>query len=125
MEAAARREPEGEGTRCDDHRGCHLRTESLVNRYPRGASVGWHNDAPIYETIIGISLGAPCTIQFRSKATEGRRVFERPLLPRSAYIMRDAARGDWQHRIPPTKSERFSLTLRSLSSVSRTPRRSR
>lgn len=26
-----------------------------------------------------------------------------------------AARDDWQHRIPPTKRERFSLTLRSLT----------
>jgi hypothetical protein len=31
--------------------------------------------------------------------------------------MRDAARTDWQHRIPPTKGERFSITLRSLSAA--------
>jgi alkylated DNA repair dioxygenase AlkB len=28
--------------------------EALVNRYPPGASVGWHNDADVYKTIIGI-----------------------------------------------------------------------
>jgi alkylated DNA repair dioxygenase AlkB len=89
--------------------------EALVNRYPPGASVGWHNDAAVYNTIIGISLGAPCTIQFRTNSADHRRVFERLLTPRSAYIIRDAARDDWQHRIPPTKSERFSLTLRSLA----------
>lgn len=44
--------------------------EALVNRYPPGASVGWHNDASVYKTIIGISLEAPCTIQFKVKATE-------------------------------------------------------
>jgi hypothetical protein len=36
-------------------------------------------------------------------------------MPRLAYVFRDAARDEWQHRIPSTKSERFSLTLRSLS----------
>jgi DNA oxidative demethylase len=91
--------------------------EALVNRYPQGASVGWHNDAPVYTTIVGISLGSPCTIQFRTKATDERRVFEQLLMPRSAYVMEDAARDDWQHRIPPTESERYSVTLRSLGPV--------
>jgi hypothetical protein len=44
-------------------------------------------------------------------------VYEKLLMPRSAYVFRDAARDAWQHRIPPTKSERFSLTLRSLSAA--------
>jgi hypothetical protein len=44
-------------------------------------------------------------------------VFEKLLMPRSAYIMRDAVRDDWQHRIPATKSERYPLTLRSLGAV--------
>ncbi len=89
--------------------------EAIVNRYPPGAGLGWHNDAAVYKTIIGISLGAPCMIQFRTKATEERRVFEKLLMPRSAYIITDSARDDWQHRIPATKSERFSYTLRSLT----------
>jgi alkylated DNA repair dioxygenase AlkB len=89
--------------------------EALVNRYPPGASVGWHNDAAVYETIIGISLGGACTIQFKTQSIEAPRVFERCLMPRSAYILRDETRDDWQHRIPPTKTERFSLTFRSLA----------
>jgi DNA oxidative demethylase len=89
--------------------------EALVNRYPQGASVGWHNDAPVYTTIIGVSLGSPCTMQFKSKTTDERRVFEQLLMPRSAYVMRDAARDDWQHRIPPTEDERYSVTLRSVN----------
>jgi DNA oxidative demethylase len=88
--------------------------EALVNRYPPGASVGWHNDADVYGTIIGVSLGSPCIIQFKSKAVGEPRLFERQLSPRSAYVMTGAARDDWQHRIPPTKAERFSLTFRSL-----------
>jgi DNA oxidative demethylase len=89
--------------------------EALVNRYPQGASVGWHNDAPVYTTIIGISLGSACAIQFKTKDTDERRVFEQLLMPGSAYIIRDFARDDWQHRIPPTESERCSVTLRSLN----------
>jgi DNA oxidative demethylase len=91
--------------------------EALVNRYPPGAGIGWHNDADVYKTIIGVSLGAECTIQFRTKAANERRVFEKLLLPRSAYIMTSDAREYWQHRIPATKNERYSLTLRSLSAA--------
>ena len=36
---------------------------------------------------------------------------------RSAYIIRDAASDHWQHRIPATSSERFSLTLRIQSAA--------
>jgi DNA oxidative demethylase len=25
--------------------------EAIINRYPRGASVGWHQDAPVYDVI--------------------------------------------------------------------------
>jgi DNA oxidative demethylase len=88
--------------------------EAIVNRYPAGASLGWHNDAAVYKTIIGISLGAPCMVQFRTKATDERRVFEKLLAPRSAYVIRGPARDDWQHRIAATKNERYSLTLRGL-----------
>jgi DNA oxidative demethylase len=91
--------------------------EVLVNRYPPGAGIGWHNDADVYKTIIGISLGSACNLQLRTKAANERRVFEKLLMPRSAYIMTDDARDSWQHRIPATKNERCSLTLRSLSAA--------
>jgi hypothetical protein len=39
------------------------------------------------------------------------------LMPRSAYIVTDDARAHWQHRIPATKDERYSLTLRSLTAA--------
>ena len=41
--------------------------EALVNRYPPGASVGWHSDAAVYRTIVGISLRASCKIRFRDQ----------------------------------------------------------
>ena len=32
--------------------------EVLVQRYPPGATIGWHRDAPAFGTVIGVSLGA-------------------------------------------------------------------
>jgi alkylated DNA repair protein (DNA oxidative demethylase) len=88
--------------------------EAIVNRYPLGGSVGWHHDALVYDVIVGVSLGAACTIQFRTEEASERRVFEQLLDSGSACIMRDDMRNSWQHRIPPTKGERVSLTFRSL-----------
>jgi len=39
------------------------------------------------------------------------------LMRRSAHIMTHDARTHWQHRIPATKDERYSLTLRSLTAT--------
>ncbi|MEO7336864.1 MAG: 2OG-Fe(II) oxygenase, partial [Caldimonas sp.] len=38
------------------------------------------------------------------------------LAPRSAYVLRDAARWDWQHGIAPTPALRWSVTFRTRSS---------
>ena len=86
----------------------------LVTEYAPGAAIGWHKDRPEFEDVIGISLGAPCVFRFRRK--QGTR-WERAsieLQPRSAYLMRGAARWDWQHSIPPVDKLRYSITFRSL-----------
>jgi len=36
------------------------------------------------------------------------------LEPRSAYILRGAARWRWQHAISPTKALRYSITFRTM-----------
>jgi alkylated DNA repair dioxygenase AlkB len=41
--------------------------------------------------------------------------FDLWLEPRSIYVLRGPARWDWQHSIPPTKTLRHSITLRTLS----------
>lgn len=41
---------------------------NVPHELPAGRGVGWHNDADVYQTIIGISPGAACSIQFRTKA---------------------------------------------------------
>jgi hypothetical protein len=34
-------------------------------RYDRGAGIGWHKDRPVFEHVVGISLGNPATMRFR------------------------------------------------------------
>ncbi|HEX8252170.1 MAG TPA: alpha-ketoglutarate-dependent dioxygenase AlkB [Thermoanaerobaculia bacterium] len=87
----------------------------LVARYPSGATIGWHRDAPMFGSpVIGISLGSPCTMKFRRALGEGFEVFSQLLAPRSLYILGGAARTQWQHSIPPTKALRYSISMRTL-----------
>ena len=87
----------------------------LVARYPAGATIGWHRDAPMFGTpVIGISLLAPCTMKFRRKTGEGFEVHSQLLEPRSLYVLGGDARTKWQHSIPPAKALRYSISMRTL-----------
>jgi len=88
--------------------------EALVQRYPEGAQIGWHRDAPAFGTVVGVSLLAPCRLRFRRDAGGVRRAFEVELEPRSGYVLAGPARAAWQHHVPPTKSLRYSITFRTL-----------
>lgn len=88
--------------------------EVLVTHYPPGAGIGWHRDAPMFGTVIGVSLSSACRFRFqRGKGLE-RRTAAAVLEPRSAYALDSAARWQWQHSIPPGKTERYSVTYRTL-----------
>lgn len=87
----------------------------LVARYPPGATIGWHRDAPMFGAIVtGVSLGSACTMRFRRKAGERWERESLTLEPRSLYILSGPARSQWQHSIPPTPDLRYSITLRTL-----------
>ncbi|HZB67666.1 MAG TPA: alpha-ketoglutarate-dependent dioxygenase AlkB [Ornithinibacter sp.] len=90
--------------------------EALVTRYPPGAGIGWHRDAPSFgPVVVGVSLGADSVLRFQRRAAGGeRRVFEQPLARRSAYVLAGAARSVWQHSIPAVTQERWSVTFRQL-----------
>src|ERR687890_2468833 len=88
--------------------------EVLVTRYPRGATIGWHRDAPAFGDVVGVSLGSACVMRFQRGSGEERRVFEQPLDPRSGYVLSGPARTSWQHSIPAVPAERFSVTFRTL-----------
>jgi DNA oxidative demethylase len=88
--------------------------QALVQRYPPGATIGWHRDAPMFGTVAGVSLGSACRMRFRRGKEGGRATEELLLEPRSAYVLSGPARTQWQHSIPPTSDERWSITFRAL-----------
>lgn len=88
--------------------------QALLIRYDPGAGIGWHRDRPVFEHVVGISLGNEAVMRFRRRA--GTR-FERrqlPLAPRSIYHLSGEARNEWEHSIAPMEAPRWSITFRSL-----------
>ncbi len=89
--------------------------QCLVSRYPPGAGIGWHRDAGVFgPTIVGISVRAPCLFYLRREIEGVMRVYKLYVPPRAAYVLGGPARSVWEHRIPPVKELRYSLTFRSL-----------
>jgi alkylated DNA repair dioxygenase AlkB len=86
----------------------------LLIEYGAGAGIGWHRDRPVFEHVIGISLGAPATMRFRRRDQKGFERASVALAPRSIYHMQDEARNDWEHSIAAMDAPRWSLTFRSL-----------
>jgi alkylated DNA repair protein (DNA oxidative demethylase) len=89
--------------------------EVLISRYPEGATIGWHRDAPMFgSTVVGVSLGSACRLRFRRGSTGNWQTYEVTAEPRSAYVLSGAARWAWQHSIPATPALRYSITFRTL-----------
>jgi DNA oxidative demethylase len=89
--------------------------QALLIRYDPGAGIGWHRDRPVFEHVLGISLGAPATMRFRRRRRGG---FDRTavrLAPRSIYHLTGEARHQWEHSIAPMDATRWSITFRSIS----------
>jgi alkylated DNA repair protein (DNA oxidative demethylase) len=88
--------------------------EALVQRYPPGAGIGWHRDAPAFGVVVGVSLGSGCRLRFRRGRPRERTTAELELAPRSGYVLAGEARWRWEHGIPPTRELRYSVTFRTL-----------
>lgn len=109
--------------------------ETLVTRYPPGAGIGWHRDAPMFgPTVVGVSLLSSCVLRFRRSARAGAAASARAssgdsparakrnerapravlLEPRSAYILSGEARSRWQHAIHRTEALRYSISFRTV-----------
>lgn len=91
--------------------------EVLINEYPPGAGIGWHRDAPMFGTVVGVSLGLPCRFRFQRGKGAERQTRAILLDPRSAYVIDGAARWNWQHSIPAMAGLRYSVTFRDLIEV--------
>lgn len=96
------------------HVGVDDLKEILISHYPVGAPIGWHKDSPQFESLIGVSLGSDCLMKFRRIMPQGTLRFNLVLGRCSAYILKEEARWQWQHYIPPVKYDRYSITMRTL-----------
>jgi alkylated DNA repair dioxygenase AlkB len=88
--------------------------QALVIHYGIGAGIGWHKDRPVFEHVIGISLGAPATMRFRRRREGGFARATADLAPRSIYHMQGEVRDGWEHSIAAMDAPRWSVTFRSL-----------
>ena len=88
--------------------------QALLIRYDPGAGIGWHRDRPVFEHVIGISLGLTATMRFRRRRGQQfeRRAAE--LAPRSIYLLQGEARREWEHSIAELEETRWSITFRTL-----------
>ena len=88
----------------------------LITEYGQGAGIGWHRDKAEFGKVVGVSLLGPCVIRFRKRIKKHGRwdrvnVFAEP---RSAYLLSDAARSEWEHSILRVDSLRYSITFREV-----------
>ena len=98
---------------------------ALINEYPRGATIGWHRDAPQYDITAGVSLRSSCRMKLRPYVSPRdlagaehkpprKTTHEIQLEPRSGYLITGLARSGYEHSIPATEALRYSITFRTL-----------
>ena len=87
----------------------------LVAEYAPGAGIGWHRDRPMFEDVVAVSFLSPCRLRFRRKHGDGWERAAREVRARSAYLLRGAARREWQHSVPPVDRLRYAVTFRNFA----------
>jgi DNA oxidative demethylase len=87
--------------------------QALVIRYGVGAGIGWHSDRPVFDQVVGVSLMSPCVLRFRRRDGRTFQRFSLQAQPRSAYLLADEIRREWEHSIAPMETLRYSITFRS------------
>jgi alkylated DNA repair dioxygenase AlkB len=103
-----------------------LPDQVIVNEYLPGQGIADHIDCePCFEdTIISLSLGSPCIMDFRNKNNK-RDKHQLLLEPKSLVVITDDARYNWTHGIPSREKDnwlgkiifrktRISLTFRKV-----------
>ncbi|NRF65601.1 alpha-ketoglutarate-dependent dioxygenase AlkB [Aquincola sp. S2] len=91
-------------------------TQLLVAEYRPGTPLGWHRDAPDFESIVGVSLAGSALMRLRPyppPAGPSKAVRHLELPPRSAYVLEGPARWTWQHSIAETRELRYSISMRT------------
>lgn len=93
--------------------------QALLIRYDPGAGIGWHKDRPVFEHVVGISLGNAAALRLRRRTVHGFERATAPLAPRSIYHLSGEVRHLWEHSIAAMDVPRWSITFRSLSGKGR------
>ena len=87
---------------------------ALLIEYEEGAGLGWHRDRPVFGDVVGISLLSEAPLRFRRKHGDKWQRWTLRAAPRSAYLLRGAARTEWEHSLAPVAARRYSATFRTL-----------
>jgi len=84
-----------------------LPDQVIVNEYEPGQGIAPHIDCvPCFtDTIASLSLNSSCIMQFLHIKTQQK--IHMLLEPRSLVVLSGDARYQWQHSIPPRKSDRY------------------
>jgi len=102
----------------------------VVNDYAAGQGIQAHVDAPLFtDTIISVSLGSNCVMEFTNEAGDTEARF---LEPRSTLVIGGEARHEWKHSIPSRpvdvwhsrewpRGRRVSLTFRKVLPADQRP----
>lgn len=87
----------------------HRPDQIIVNEYNPGQGIADHIDCePCFEdTIISLSLGSTCMMEFKSKYNKLEKR-EKILTPKSLIVLTGEARYDWTHGIPSRLSDTFN-----------------
>jgi len=113
LQSVKARAAEFVGLRLDDL------VQALLIRYDPGAGIGWHKDRPVFEHVLGISLGNATTLRLRRRNAAGFERAKADLPPRSIYHLSSEVRHEWEHSIAAMDVPRWSVTFRSLSDKGR------
>jgi alkylated DNA repair dioxygenase AlkB len=102
----------------------------IANEYAPGQGIPAHVDAELFtDTIISISLGSTCVMEF---ADSSGRTEQQLLEPMSALIIAGESRSSWKHSIPGRttdvwmgrelpRTRRVSLTFRKMLPLAQRP----
>lgn len=85
--------------------------QAIINEYEIGQGIAAHIDCePCFgDTIISISLGGQCVMNFQ-RDTNTKEQDKLPFLipPRTLIVMTKESRFNWYHGIPPRKTDKFN-----------------
>jgi alkylated DNA repair dioxygenase AlkB len=83
-----------------------LADQMIVNDYTAGQGIPAHIDAPLFtDTIVSISLGSTCMMEFTTEAGAREEQF---LEPMSALVIGGEARSQWKHAISAREHDLWS-----------------